>query len=527
MLGNWTKPQIATIFSLAFVEALWRTTVELVGLADVVLLPVGALLLSKEVLDAAAVGQLLAFLLYWTATFQILPEVFPERYLGWGNDALVRGIIALGVVIAASLFDVLIGQLAFLDGGSFTPVATIIALVGVSIGAGLLTTEQRVQVLPQIQPFPRYIRYRQFPSNDALKRLEVGVVISRVLLILAFGGLAIAVVGRLYPLPEVFFIFVTAFEGLSGPKTVRSDIAEGFLVGLRAIWVGPRGILGISYGIGGLLAVVLVVTWHLTNILNWAEMIADPVTLLFLLSTLGIGTVYAATSLVRLVERLPADIVDSTVALEQKPLIPGLLLPAGALFAWYVGVRPVPGPFEPYPLNATVPELGIALILATGAIIPLLRPSLGPKLPISDYVTIALAPSLGLAAFVILTPIFSSGASLDNPLIGFYAAVLFPLSPFLGLELYRLDRYERFGKWFNAVMLKTPVSRVGSPGERIFDLISEICLAAIVMTIGFSLIIVFEPGSTIFISTFIFPAIASIIFRSILVPFYIPEMLFG
>lgn len=78
-------------------------------------------------------------------------------------------------------------------------------------------------------------------------------------------------------------------------------------------------------------------------------------------------------------------------------------------------------------------------------------------------------------------------------------------------------------------MLKTPVSRAGSPGERVFDLLSEICLAAIVFVIGSYLALVFREATdvvSIVISTFIFPAIASIVFRTVLIPFYAPEKIF-
>jgi hypothetical protein len=439
---------------------------------------------------------------------------------------LVRVAVAIGVVTAASFFNGLIGQLAFLDGGSSRPLIAVMALFGVSIGAGLLTTEHRVRVVPQIQPLPTFIRYRRLPETEKLKQIEFGVIVSRILLILVFGGLALAVVVRLYPLPELFVIVVTVYEGLSGPATVRSDIAEGFLAGLRAIWAGPRGILGISYGIGGLLAAVWMVTAYLTSIVNRAEVIADPVTLIFLISTLGVGTVHAATGLVRLVERLPAKVGDTVGSIDRKPIIPGLLLPSAALFAWFEGVRPSPDSFS-YSLNVTGPELGVALLLAVVAVVPLLRPSMGPKLPISDYVTIALAPSIGFSVFLV-GGLFLSGNE-DSLLTGFYATTLFALSPFLGLELYRLERYEKFGRWFEAIMLKTPVSRTGSPGERVFDLLSEICLAAIVFVIGSTFALVFREATdvvSIVISTFIFPAIASIVFRTVLIPFYAPEKIF-
>lgn len=77
-------------------------------------------------------------------------------------------------------------------------------------------------------------------------------------------------------------------------------------------------------------------------------------------------------------------------------------------------------------------------------------------------------------------------------------------------------------------MSKTPVNRFGSPGQRVFDLMSEIRLATIVFIIGSVLVLVFRDANTVVsvtISTFMFPAIASIVFRTALIPFYAPEMI--
>lgn len=523
MLGSWTKDQLVPVFSLACLEVVWRTAVDLAGAADIVLLPIGGILLSNEVLDAGAVGRLLGLLLLGAATFQTLPEVFPERYIDWGNDVVARVVVAGGVVAVASLFNDLVGQLPFFDGGPFSPGTAIITLIGVSAVAGLLTTDHRARIVPQIQPFPNYIRYRPLPGIDTMERPAVGIIVSRVLLVLFFGGLALAVVVRLYPLPELFVVVVTVYEGLSGPATVRTDVAEGFLAGLRAIWAGPQGILGVSYGIAALLAVVWIDVAYLAGLANRAAVVADPVTLLFVAATLGVGTVHAMTGIVRLLERLPAAVGDDSGPAVDKPVIPGLLLPAAALFWWFEYVRPASDATS-YSLTATVPELGVALVLAVVAVVPLLRPPNGPRLPVSDYVRIALAPSLGFGLWVMALP-NDQAAGL---VVVLYASIMLSLSPFLGLEAFRLDRYGEFGDWFVGVVSGTALSRVGAPGERVFDLLAEVCLALIVFVVAGVLSLVFRDAITAVsaaIATIMFPAIAAIVFRVVLLPFYAPEVI--
>lgn len=94
----------------------------LVGAGDLILLPIGGVLLSREIFSAAGIGQILGRLLLGIATFQALPEVFPDQYLGLGNDIKNRVLVAGGVVATASLFNGLVAQLPFLAGRAFAPV---------------------------------------------------------------------------------------------------------------------------------------------------------------------------------------------------------------------------------------------------------------------------------------------------------------------------------------------------------------------------------------------------------------------
>lgn len=508
--------KLIPLFSLACIEIGWRSIVELFEFSDLVLVPIGGLLVSKELLDAAAIGQFLGLLLFGVATFLTLPEVFPDRYLDWGNDILGRAIVATGVVGASLLFNGLVARLPFLDGGSFNPAATVLLLIGISSLTGLLTAIYKKVGVPQWRPLPNHLGYRKLDHHDTGVP-PVGLLVSRVLLILVFGGIALAVVTRLYPLPELFVVGITAYEALSEPTAIRTDIAEGFIAGLRSIWAGPRGVLGVSYGIGGLLFVVWLGAAYTAGLENRAEVVGNPVTLLFGLTTLVVGTLHATTALVRLVERLPGEFGNRSVPAAEKPLIPGLLLPSAALFGWYVRTSTVEG--NSYSVSATVPELGITLVLGAIAIVALLYPSSGPHLPFSDYFTIALAPSLlfaiwGTSAFAFggELAIVSSSDSIINLLVVAYAFTMLALSPFLGYELFSSD------------------DAVGTPD--LSNLVSETIAAAAVLLVGSFISFILDRAASlvpygeilpVIGATFVLPPLAAIVIRVMLILFYVPE----
>lgn len=193
MANEWSQKQPFPVFSLACLEGVWRTVVELLEVGDLVLLPIGGLLVSREFLNATEIGCFLGLLLLGIATFQTLPEVFPDRYLGWGNDVAARALVAGGVVAAASLFNGLMTRLplasSYLDAKPFALTTTVVTLVGVSAVAGLMTSVYKHTDMPQLQPLSDsgYVRYRPQDGGET-GFPPVGVLVSRVLLILVFGG---------------------------------------------------------------------------------------------------------------------------------------------------------------------------------------------------------------------------------------------------------------------------------------------------------------------------------------------------
>jgi hypothetical protein len=56
MSPNWTQKQLLPILSFACLETAWRTVVGVVGAGDLILLPIGGVLLSREVFNAAGIG---------------------------------------------------------------------------------------------------------------------------------------------------------------------------------------------------------------------------------------------------------------------------------------------------------------------------------------------------------------------------------------------------------------------------------------------------------------------------------------
>lgn len=516
---EWTRNQLFPISSLACLEVVWRTIVELGGATDLILLPIGAILFSREVLNVAAVGQFLGFLLLGIAAFQALPEVFPERYLDLGNDVASRFLTAGGIVVAASLLNGLLGRLPFLDGGVFAPARTVAVVVGVSSVAGLLTVVYGSIGVPQRRPFPKYVQYRPQDSVSPVVP-PVGLLVSRVVMILIFGGLALAIISRLYPLPELFFIGVTVYTGLSGSTTVRADVAEGFISGLRAIWGGRDGVLGVSYGVGGLLFVLWLGVALTVGLENRAEVISDPTTLLFGVVTLGLGTVHATTGLVRLIERLPNAVSTDETFSADKPLIPGLLLPSGALFGLYAGVSTIRS--NSLSLSATLPELALALALGTVGVATLYRPSLGPRLPVSDYLKIVIAPSLLFAIWGTSASQFGGNVaivpdagSVINLIAALYLYTLVPLSPFLGYELFSFgDETSQTAGLSNLIS-----EAIAAAGVLLVAVIISVVLERVASLMSFGNVLRLIGG------TFVIIPLVAIIIRGGLVLFYLPEQI--
>jgi hypothetical protein len=313
---------------------------------------------------------------------------------------------------------------------------------------------------------------------------------------------------------------MTVYAGLSGSTSFRADIAEGFISGLRAIWAGRDGLLGVSYGIGGLLFVLWVGVAYIAGLENRAEVISNPTTLLFILVTLGLGTVHATTGLVRLIERLPDALgADETVSVE-KPPIRGLLLPAGALFGLYVGTATIRD--NSLSLSATVPELAAGLALGAIAVVRLLRPSVGPRLPVSDHLRIALAPSLLFGIWWTSASQFGGdvtmvpdGGPVINVLLALYVFTVFALSPFLGYELF-------------AVGEEVPET------ADLSNLLSEAASATGVLLVAVVVSAVLDLAASglpwgdalrLIGGTFVIIPLAAIIIRGVLVLFYLPEQI--
>jgi hypothetical protein len=493
--------------------------VGIVGAGDLILLPIGGVFISNEIFSAAGIGQFLGFLLLGIATFQALPEVFPDRYLGWGNDVTSRTLVSGGVVVTASLFNGLLGQLPFLDGRGFAPIATVAVVIGVSCLTGLLTAVYDSIGVPQTRPFAKYVRYR--PQDTASPVVPpIGLLVSRVVMILIFGGLALAIISRLYPLPELFFVGVTIYAGVSGSTTLRADIAEGFIAGLRAIWGGRDGVVGVSYGVGGLLFVLWLGVALTVGLENRAEVISDPTTLLLGLVTLGLGTVHGTVSLVRLIERLPNAVGTGEADTANKPLIPGLLLPAGALFGLYVGVSTLRD--NSVYLSATLPELALALALGTIAVATLYRPSIGPGVPISDYLRIVLAPSLlfaiwGTSAYRFggNLSLVSDGGPVINLIVVLCMFTLFPLSPFLGYELFSTgDETSKTADLSNLIS-----EAISAAGVFLVAVIISYVLNGVASLFPFGEILRLIGGMIVIIP------LSAIIIRGVLMLFYLPEQI--
>jgi hypothetical protein len=311
------------------------------------------------------------------------------------------------------------------------------------------------------------------------------------------------------------------YAGLSGSTSFRADIAEGFISGLRAIWTGRDGVIGVSYGVGGLLFVLWISVASIAGLENRAEVIRDPTTLLFMLVTLGVGTVHATTGLVRLIERLPNAVSSDRESTVDKPLIPGLLLPAGGLFGLYFATSTARN--NSLWLSATVSELVLGLVLGTIAIVTLARPSMGAYLPISDYHRIALSPSLlfgiwGTSAYQFGGDLATvpDGGPVVSLFVALYAFSMLALSPFLGYELFAVG--EEVPETADLSNLLSEA--VSATGVLLVALIVSVILNNLAAS-GFP----WGRALRLIGGTLVIVPLAAIIIRTALMLFYLPEQI--
>lgn len=91
---------------IAGVDLAARVVLDLLYVGDpiAIVIPIGALA-TRYVLGAAAIQQLLGWMLLGGAMFVVAPEVFPEELLAWARGIPGRAVLTLATVTAALFFN--------------------------------------------------------------------------------------------------------------------------------------------------------------------------------------------------------------------------------------------------------------------------------------------------------------------------------------------------------------------------------------------------------------------------------------
>lgn len=463
--GSRDSPTTAAILGvLAAAELLVRGLSSILSVVE----PLAALttLLLRYGLNLAVLGRAIGWLLFGIVVFQVLPEMYADEYLDWGNDVLNRVVVATGAVILGFYANVLVGRLDVFAAAPFAPPPQV---VGATLAAVVVLVVVLMAV-PTFTPDLWVIHYRR-PLNDDLSTGDRSktVLLSRTVLLLVLAGLVLAVVGRLFPLAEIAVILLGGYEWSRSSTESRGDIAERLLGGLRGVWYGPRGVLGMLYGVYPILLVVM-----LGRAYGSAVAGASPTAVVLVGLPLLFGAIHIVAGSVRTVERLPAALRDTGGSdVGAGPRIPGLLLPGTAAFVFVELSRTTT---HGWLLPASLGVSGIAITAAAALVLiflslgTILLPGRIPtgvdrlvtvfagrfRLP-DDYLAVALGPSLFATAFgtVVLKYTIGhgvTGAQLPIPSIAL-SILLYVVGPFVGYELFNAGRtdsdgnVDRVGLW--------------------------------------------------------------------------------
>lgn len=453
--GSRVSRPLYVLGGIAGLDLLARILPDLLFSEMVLVIPITVLLSSKLVVDATSLGWFLGWGLLGTAVFVTAPRIFPRQLQEWARGIPARGMIALGGVVTGIWFSTLIGQLEQFGASQVVPPWWTLPGTFVAVLVFVPVT----RALPPLGSGLFGERAALFALD---RRASGGKVAGRVVLIVFIAGMLLALVSRLFPIPEILFLSFTAKEGLSelvvgssDRGTSRKDIAERFVLGLGAVWLGQDAVLGLLYAA---FPTFFVLYFDLAVLRLLADPLAigsDPVAVAFAVLTLGGATFGVVVASVRLVERLPAsfltEYVDTDGRLaedfeELKPRVPGFMLLPGALLALYGFVAPKSLVATRYSLSVAPLDLGVAAVLATATLATVLWAKRFPGVELREYhaavasATVFLTVTFAGIGFAGIGLVDDSQLGASTPVgtalvFGYFVMVL-GVAPFAGFELF-------------------------------------------------------------------------------------------
>ncbi len=559
-LGERSSGPVFAVGGVAGVDVLARALLELLYAGDPVAIAVGGgALLSRYVLDAATLTWALGWVVLGMAVFVVTPHLFPEELLAWARGVPARAVLTVGTVAVAFSLDSTFAALAVFGASPVDapPLALLAAFAGVLV---------LVPVTRQLPWWCSGVPLVNCPKGTMLRtgrEFRSGEILARILVIVTLAALFLVLLSRLFPIPEIVLVGLAVVEmgqvlyaGGGDPPDGRKDPAERAVLGLGAVWYGPEAVLALLYAV----APVFFVLYFDLRALEMFAGAFTPRTVAFLLATLGAATLSALVASVRLIERLPraflADSAGADVRLADRfddlhptadaagvdvrladrfddlhPRVPGLMLLPAALLVVFGSQAPIfreLGPRPQYTLSVSTPELGVALALAGVALAITLRTRWFSGLRVIERDYHAAVASGALFVGVPLGYGIAVHAS-DAPDVSLlvlvpvlvYALVGLMLSPFLGYELFDSDPDASDQLQFSLLVDEIKIAFV--------LLIAFSIFSAIVLTPIRAVAALFVPEwvVTLLLGPVVAPITTGLLVRVALLPFYLPERLFG
>lgn len=528
--------------SVATVDLGVRVVLDLLSVGDPAALVVGGGILAAEyAVEAPTITWALGWAVLAAAVFVVAPQLFPQELLTWARGLAGRTVVTFATVaFAVSLNSALVGFDVF-GPTQAEPPAWVLPAAFVAVFA--LVPGTRWRRLPNWCPD---LPFLDCPEETPLRTdgsVRPGEFVARVLLIVSLAAAFLVLLSRLFPIPEILLVTLAVVEsvryarGADAPTGGRKDVAERAILGLGVVWFGPEAVLSVLYAI---LPLFFVLYFDLRALEMFAGPV-DPATVAFLLATLGVATLSVVVASVRLIERLPkaflTETADADVRLAERfadlhPRVPGLMLaPTALLVAFESRVQRFFqefGPRPPYTLSVTPGELAVALALAGVAVVVTFRAAWFSDLRLvkRDYH----ATVLSAALFVGTTLGYGvSVGATDPPQIPFFVVVLvltyslvaLLLSPFVGYELFDREAETTAETRFDLLFIEARTAFLWTVGFSI--------LSMLVLTPALTVASQFVPEAvvTLLVGSLAAPITVGLLIRLVLLPFYLPEKLYG
>lgn len=464
---------------LSGLDLIVRGLANLFFTGELVEIAVGTVLISQLVIDSGTLGWAFGWVVLGAAVFLVSPRVFPQQLVTWargipGRTALMIGSIGVGIYISWFL-----GTLSQFS----TSQITLQGWMLLALLSGIVVLLRLSFEFPAWCPDVWLLRSDWESPLTVAGEIKTGEAVARLLLIVTLAGVFLALVSRLFPLPEIILIGLALWHGvlrLLGPAggvvTGRRDIAERFLVGLSAVWLGPDAILAVIYAAlptflilyfdVGVLRLMEEPSVQLANpVAVGSVLVTNPLQVSFIALTLGAATLSVVVASVRLIESVPTtfvtDYVESGATVTEQigdpqNVIPGFnFFPAILLVLW-ASVAPQSlagnlsltwtGETTTFTLSVSPIAVGLASFVATLSIlsivvsrrIRLTTLSVYHYAVVSAVVFCSVALGYGAALDASVDPAVSP--AVPPPPLKILAAMgvffVLSISPFAGFELF-------------------------------------------------------------------------------------------